>query len=497
MCTFWNISNNGNNVSKIEQENQKEREKRHVMQFKRDSETQKNVKISREHRQKHQRFFHLQQKVWTKGKMKIIFFFSFLIAGSLAKNLYPDNNNNCRNNYRYEPYSHHDNQLSQRSAHMPSQVLVNSNSDFAFKFFREVSSNGGPRHYSRKKNIVFSPMCISSAFAMLALGARANTLDQILRGLDFRPSEIQEQNIHEGFHDLIYMLNNGGSGLQVEMGNCLFVQNKLHPQEQFLNGLRNIYGGDIYMENFKNTAETEQHINNYVERKTHGKIAKLVDEVDPITEILLVSYMYLKAKWKKPFNPKYTEPHNFYVDPYTVVQVPMMFQMGMFEAGHDDERSCTVVKMPYDGQAAAYFILPDKGQVDKVASSLSCGALRTWKRVLKKSSVNVYLPKCKATGELNLKDIMYTMGVVDVFTDRADLSGITGQPQHRLSDAIHKAMMLIDERGTEASAASAMDLVPMSTPSIIKFDRPFIAMVVHENTESILFMATISNPAEK
>ncbi|KAH0620390.1 hypothetical protein JD844_020798 [Phrynosoma platyrhinos] len=424
--------------------------------------------------------------------MKTIFIFFFLIAGSLANNPYPDNsghpnnNDDCHNNYRYEPYSNHDNQLNQRSAHMPSQVLVNSNSDFAFKFFREISTNGNQRHYSRKKNIVFSPMCISSAFAMLALGARANTLDQILRGLDFRPSEIQEGMIHEGFHDLIYMLNNGGSGLQIEMGNCLFVQNKLHPQEQFLNGLRNIYGGDIYMENFKNTAETEQHINNYVERKTHGKIAKLVDGVDPITEILLVSYMYLKAKWKKPFNPKYTEAHNFYVDPYTVVKVPMMFQMGMFEAGHDDERSCTVVKMPYEGAAAAYFILPDKGQVEKVARSLSSDI-----------SVNVYLPKCMAIGELNLKDIMYTMGVVDVFTDRADLSGITGQPQHRLSDAIHKAMMLIDERGTEASAASAMDLVPMSTPSVIKFDKPFIAMVVHENTESILFMATISNPAEK
>uniref|UniRef100_A0A670HXB1 Thyroxine-binding globulin n=1 Tax=Podarcis muralis TaxID=64176 RepID=A0A670HXB1_PODMU len=361
----------------------------------------------------------------------------------------------------------------------PNQVLVNSNSDFAFKFFRQVSSNGGNRGSPFKKNIVFSPMCISTAFAMLALGARANTLDQILRGLDFKPSEIQERMIHEGFHNLIYSLSNGGSGLQMEMGNCLFVQNELHPQPQFLRELRNIYGGEIYMENFKNTAVTEEHINQYVKMKTHGKISKLVDGVDPITEILLVSYIYMKGKttkWKKPFDPKYTTEQNFYVDPYTIVKVPMMFQMGMFETGYDNERLCTVLKLPYKGHAASYFILPDKGT---------------------DGEGDVYLPRCLASGELNLKDIMYTMGVVDVFTDRADLSGITGQPQHRLSGALHKAMMMIDERGTEAAAASSMDMVPMSMPTIVKFNEPFITMVVDEPTNSILFMAKIFNPTEK
>ncbi|KAF7251976.1 Alpha-1-antitrypsin [Varanus komodoensis] len=426
--------------------------------------------------------------------MKTIFLNFFLIAGILANNPYPHNagypnSNNC-DNYLCEPYTRDMNRQNQPnpSHHTPREIVVNSNSDFAFKFFRVVSSNGAQRHHTGKQNIVFSPMCISSSFAMLSLGARATTLDQILRGLNFSPSEIQEKMIHEGFHDLIYTLNNGGSGLQVDMGSCLFVQNKLHPQPQFLSGLRNIYGGDIYMENFKNTIETEQHINKYVERKTHGKISKLVDEVDPITEILLVSYIYMKAKWEKPFNPEYTELRDFYVDPYTVVKVPMMIQTGMFEHGYDKERSCTVLKLPYKGHASAYFILPDQGKMEKVSRSLSCEALQTWKRILSKG--------CVASGELELKDIMYTMGVIDVFTDRADLSGITGQPQHRLSGALHKAMMVIDERGTEAAAASSMDLVPMSMPTVIMFNTPYLVLIMDEN-HSILFMAKILNPAEK
>lgn len=67
---------------------------------------------------------------------------------------------------------------------------------------------------------------------------------------------------------------------------------------------------------------------------------------------------------------------------YTVVKVPMMFQMGMFEIGRDDEKFCTILKMPYEGHTAAYFILPDKGQLERVASSLSCGVLQKWKSIL-------------------------------------------------------------------------------------------------------------------
>ncbi|KAL8168998.1 UNVERIFIED_CONTAM: hypothetical protein K2H54_031095 [Gekko kuhli] len=222
------------------------------------------------------------------------------ITGILANSASPPNsgnqyyNNNC-DNRQYPLDRNHPNQPNLGGSQSPNEIVVGTNTNFAFKFLKLAASNGDQRDNSGKKNLVFSPMCISSAFAMLALGARSETSDQILRGLNFQPAEITERNIHEGFHDLIYLLNSGSSGLHMEMGCCLFVQNKLHPQPDFLYGLRNIYRGDIYMENFKNTAETIQHINSYVERKTHGKISKLIDRVDPITEILMVSFFYMKG----------------------------------------------------------------------------------------------------------------------------------------------------------------------------------------------------------
>lgn len=230
--------------------------------------------------------------------MKPIFLLFYLINGILANNPCPPRSDyiNDGNNYRHGPDTTNYNQPNYETRPVANQALVNSNSGFAFKIFKQACSNGGGRSKPDKKNVVLSPLCISSAFAMVALGAKANTLDQILQGLNFKPAELPERNIHEGFHDLIYLLNNGNSGLQVEMGSCLFVQNKLHPQPEYLRGVRNIYQGDFYMEDFTNSLEAEQHINSYIERKTHGKISKLVDGVDPITEILLVSYIYMTGK---------------------------------------------------------------------------------------------------------------------------------------------------------------------------------------------------------
>uniref|UniRef100_A0A8D2PKQ1 Thyroxine-binding globulin n=1 Tax=Zosterops lateralis melanops TaxID=1220523 RepID=A0A8D2PKQ1_ZOSLA len=110
-------------------------------------------------------------------------------------------------------------------------------------------------------------------------------------------------------------------------------------------------------------------------------------------------------------------------------------------------------------------------------------------------SVNLYLPKFTLYGTYNLKDILYKMGIMDLFTDKADLSGITGQPQHRISQAIHKAVVKVDETGTEAAAATGMEIVPMSVPVTIAFNRPFLMVITVENT--ILFMGKIVNPLKK
>ncbi|NWX15165.1 A1AF antiproteinase, partial [Aegotheles bennettii] len=412
--------------------------------------------------------------------MKMLFFLCLLIVGIPS------------NSYCYQP-NHRDirnqNQRGQENQNMLQQTVRYSVCRFACCFYKEISSRGNTG------NIFFSPLSISTAFAMLTLGARSATLAQILRVLNFNPREISENEIHEGYRQLIQMVNRKNEGLQLNMGNVLFVLDRLKPQEKFLNDLRQFYEGEAYPMNFKRADQAQIKINEYVAEKTNGKIKDLINNLDPLTEIILISYIYFNAEWEKPFDPKYTKKSKFFVDWNTVVEVPMMFGMGLFKHGYDEQLSSTVVQMDYKGGASAFFILPDKGRMRKLEKRLSCERMSKWRTLVSKSSTNLYLPKFTLYATYNLKNILYKMGIRDVFTDKADLSGITGQPQHRISQAIHKAVINVDETGTEAAAATGMEIVPMSVPATIKFDRPFLVAITKD--EDMLFMGKIVNPLEK
>ncbi|XP_064316219.1 serpin A3-1 [Phalacrocorax carbo] len=369
---------------------------------------------------------------------------------------------------------------------MPQQTVGNSVCRFACCFYKEISSR------ENSGNVFFSPLSISTALAMLTLGARSDTLTQILRVLSFNPREISENEIHEGYRQLIQMVNRKNEGLQLNMGNVLFVLDRLKPQEKFLSNLRNFYEGEAYPMNFKRADQAQIKINEYVAERTNGKIKDLINNLDPLTEILLISYIYFNAEWEKPFDPKYTKKNKFFVDGNKAVEVPMMFGMGLFKHGYDEQLSSTVVQMDYKGGASAFFILPDPGKMGKLEKRLSCERMSRWRSLVSKSSANLYLPKFTLYGTYDLKNMLYKMGIMDVFTDKADLSGITGQPQHRISQAIHKAVVKVDETGTEAAAATGMEIVPMSVPITITFNRPFIMVIIMEN--NILFMGKIVNP---
>ncbi|NXX52276.1 A1AF antiproteinase, partial [Scopus umbretta] len=412
--------------------------------------------------------------------MKMFFFLCILIVGIHS------------NSYCYEP-PHQDvrnqNQRGQENQNMLQQTIGNSVCRFACCFYKEISSN------ENSGNIFFSPLSISTAFAMLTLGARSDTLTQILRVLSFNPREISENEIHEGYRQLMQMVNRKNEGLQLNMGNVLFVLDRLKPQDKFLSNLRKFYEGEVYPMNFKRADQAQIQINEYVAGRTNGKIKDLINNLDPLTEILLISYIYFNAEWEKPFDPKYTKKNKFFVDGNKAVEVPMMFGMGLFKHGYDEQLSSTVVQMDYKGGASAFFVLPDPGRMRKLEKRLSCERMSRWRTLVSKSSANLYLPKFTLYGTYNLKNILYKMGIMDVFTDKADLSGITGQPQHRISQAIHKAVINVDETGTEAAAATGMEIVPMSVPITIRFNRPFLMVLILRN--KIIFMGKIVNPLKK
>ncbi|XP_010204422.1 alpha-1-antiproteinase 2 [Colius striatus] len=416
--------------------------------------------------------------------MKSVFYKILLLAGihTVAHSqLFTDHNNRHEPN-EPKPHMHHGGEA------VACLKLVPNNADFAFELFKEVALE------APNENIFFSPVSISSAFAMLALGARSTTQTQILEGLTFNLTEIQEKEIHEGFHNLIHMLSDPENGVQLNMGNAIFLTEKLKPLKKFLDDAEALYQLEAFTTDFKNPTEAEEQINDYIERKTYGKIKNLIKDMDPQTVMILTSFVFFKGNWEKPFKPEHTEEREFFVDAKTTVKVPMMHQIGRFDFYFDKELSCTVVRLHYNGSATAFLVLPAEGKMKQLEQTLVKEIIQEWSDHLFQRLVSLYFPKFSISGSYEITKTLSKMGIVDVFTDHADLSGITGTSELKVSKVVHKAAVDVDERGSEAAAGTAGEIMQLSLPPIIEFNRPFLMLIFDRDTNSTLFIGKIVNP---
>lgn len=370
-----------------------------------------------------------------------------------------------------------------------SQKIAPNNANFAFEMYRHIAS------HATDKNIFFSPLSISIAFAMLNLGARSETQNQIYKGLTFNLSEIEEDEIHKEFHQLIHELNRPDNKAQVNIGNALFIEESLKILPKFLEDVRSLYEAEGFLTNFNDLAAAVQQINDYVRNKTQGKMTQAVEELDPDSVLVLINYIFFRAFWENPFDADLTSERNFYPDKNTTVKAKMMYRQGHYSMLHDKDLSCCVVEVPYKGNASALFILPDEGKMQQVENALTIETLAKWKTSFKMREIHLLIPKVSFSASYDLKELLQKQGIIDAFTDFADLSGITGKPDLKVSKALHKAVVDIHESGTEAAAVTVIDITPRSSPrTTVKINRPAILLIISKEKHSIIFVGKIVDP---
>ncbi|XP_053553483.1 alpha-1-antitrypsin [Bombina bombina] len=393
-----------------------------------------------------------------------------------------DKHDHKHDHHKKGKHHHHHNESTE------SHKIAQSNYEFAYKLFRQVAAD----HPS--ENIFFSPVSISTAFAMLSLGARSQTHHQIIEGLNFNISEISEQEIHAGFQNLLHILNEPDSELQLNSGNALFISKNWKLLQKFLEDVKNFYEAEAFSTDFHNSEEAKSQINSYVEKKTNGKIVDLLSSVDPEAAVVLINYIYFRGKWQNPFQEESTKEGDFHVDEKTVLKVPMMFRNGRYRVVHDRDLGCHVVEIPYKGNASAWFILPDEGKFKAVEEALGKPTSKKWLNDFSSWLIKLWIPKFSISTTLDLVPEFKKLGVTDLFSDEADLSGITGESTLKVSKAVHRAELSVDERGTEAAGATVVEAVPLMLPPSIKFNKPFFLTIYHIPTRSLSFLGKIVNP---
>uniref|UniRef100_A0A8D1V2I8 Serpin domain-containing protein n=2 Tax=Sus scrofa TaxID=9823 RepID=A0A8D1V2I8_PIG len=370
-------------------------------------------------------------------------------------------------------------QITKLPAH--NTAVVSSNTDFAFSLYKQLALT------NPHENVIFSPLSVSIALAFLSLGTQG----------PFNVTKIPEAEIHQGFQHLLQALSQPSNLLQLRLGNAMFIDENLKLLDKFVQDARELYHSEAFPTNFQDLEAARRLINDYVKNKTEGKIVDLFKKLDSLTKVVLVNYIYFKAKWKTPFNPNLTTEADFHVSKNRTVRVPMMGIRALtVPYFRDEELACTVVELPYTSNDSALFILPDDGRMAAVEAKLLPETLRRWRDFLHpRWIVELYLPKFSISSDYRLHEILPQLGINEIFGDNANLSGITNTKHLKVSQVVHSAVLDVNEEGTEAAAATGIDINVRSLERIaLHFNRPFLFVIISKDIQSIIFLGKVTKP---
>ena len=357
------------------------------------------------------------------------------------------------------------------------------------------------------KNLFYSPSSLSIALAMTSMGAKGNTAVQMAKALHW--DAIPKEQLHtEEQHFLQALQESNTASNELLAANRLFVQKNFSLVQEFVEGTKKFYDAETALVDYQKDAEgARKEVNEWVEQKTKQKIKNLIPEgvFSTRTRLTLVNAIYFKGFWQNQFDEESTHSQEFFVSESEKKEVQMMHLTKKFKHVEDGgELGCQILELPYQGEDLSMVILlpHDTHGLGKLEEGLTHDKLQKALESVAQSrphKVEVSLPRFKLTQQFLLNDILANMGATDMFNEfKADFSGITPGPEKiYVSHVIHKAFVEVNEKGTEAAAATGVVMMArmaiMFNP-IFCADHPFLFMICHKKSNAILFMGRVVKP---
>jgi serine protease inhibitor len=385
-----------------------------------------------------------------------------------------------------KPYTQHRSEASLRGPSL-SENVVKGNTAFAVQLYRELGTREG--------NLFFSPYSVSSALGMTYAGARGNTAREMAGVLHF---DLGQSELHSAFKGLNEKLAATAkkSGQKLDIANALVLTGG-NVSGEFKTILKENYDAEIFGGGL-------DKINGWVKQKTEGKIEKILEELDSNSVCVLLDAIYFKGIWESQFQKDQTHDALFSVSASNKVTVPLMYQKSDFKmlTGNDFK----AISIPYKGKSLSMVILLPQAEDGLAAleKQLTTKNLKEWVEKLDKQGVKeieLSMPKFRLETKYDLVSPFMNMGMKDAFdVAAADFSGM-GWPKGDLyvSQIKHKAFVEVNEEGTEAAAATAVEMATKSIPyyPVFRADHPFLFLIRDEQSGAILFMGRMVNPVNK
>ncbi len=371
--------------------------------------------------------------------------------------------------------------------------MVFSSSKFSIDLFHQLME-------AKEENHFFSPYSIHQALSMTMNGNEGEVLDEFIQLLRYEGLSTEEAN--RAAKELTQFLKDLDLKVKLNIANAIWYREGYSVYPTFKEIVRNYYRAEIAALDMLNP-QSVNVINNWISQQTEGLIKEMVDEIPPNAVMYLVNAIYFKGDWKYRFDPNKTQKAPFYISPSTEVEVDMMQLEAAatfrFHAGNN----FSYFEIPYStGQFSMGILTGTNHNLGEVLDQLTFENLESWREQAVETNFILKMPKFKMSKKLeNMKEDLNAMGLQKPFYFHPDNFTLLFENPHdelKISRVIHDAFIEVDEVGTEAAAATVVEIVERVSlpagPSIITLDQPFIFFIQEKHSGAILFMGKLGNP---
>ncbi len=372
---------------------------------------------------------------------------------------------------------------------------VNASSDFAVDLFHQLSK-------SDDVNQFYSPYSIHVALSMAMNGNEGEALEEYLDVLRFEGQTLEEAN--RGAKELTDFLLQVDPKVRLAIANAIWYRQDYQVKVPFKTMAEEYYNAEVAGIDVFDPRSVDI-INGWIEQQTQGLIKDMLDQIPSNAVMYLVNAIYYKADWKYQFDPAKTQKEPFHISPERQVPVDMMSFKEAGTVKTFKSQGFQYLEIPYStGQYSMGVLLPDGFDLSAVEEQFTSENLQAWRSQARESSIILKMPKFKLKQKIdNLKEDLIEIGLKIPFGfDDRNFTLLFDNPTDdlKISRVIHDAVIEVDEKGSEAAAATVVEVVEATSmpsgPRTLALDRPFIFFIQEKHSGAVLFMGKLGNPSQ-
>ncbi|NXM71193.1 SERP3 protein, partial [Serilophus lunatus] len=355
--------------------------------------------------------------------------------------------------------------------------------EFAINLYQHVSKE------ENRTNLVVSPASVALSLELLQFGAQGNTFSELQDALGYN---IHDQSVQDFLRTAYEGVTDSSQSTVVQLACSFFVDAGVQLSPHFTAHAAHWANSSLQQTNFTDPNGTMAQIQEWISSNlADGDVRGMPSQsaASSLSQVALVSTMYFRSMWQKKFSLMDTQMLPFTTSEGSTLEVPTMHHTAEVNYGQFQTAALeafSVVELPYLGEKLSMFlVLPShkRTALSQIESHLSAKTITLWANSLKRTKMDIFLPRFSIQSIFDLKTVFSALGIRDAFDPiTANFQGISDQDSLYLSEALHKAEIEVTEDGTKASGATAMTLLKRSRTPIFNADRPFTFFLRQANT---------------